>query len=406
MKKILVDKKYMKICLYVLFIIVVSILFEKLIENIGGIVDTIVTCAESIIRVLSPFIYGAFIAYFINVPARWIEMSLCSRIKLLNRHPKSKRILSVLTSYAIILSLLIWCIAYLIPHIVENLNNLVSSLQAMGINKTQTATDTGEMLNSFFISFNDIFSTNYQLNDFLNLILDPITSTLSSLPGIFNTIWAGTVKVASTLTNVIFGLVIGFYMLFEKENMISVAEKFLYVIFNRSTSKKIIILAKNSNIVFQKFLIGKMFASAIIGYLFFFAGFFFDLPFLLISSLITGIANMIPYFGPAVGAVLVVSITLLVKDPISAFWALVIIIVLQQLDNWIVTPKILGDSIGVKPIGVIFSIIVGGSLFGFVGMLFGVPVFVVLEEMFSTILNRKYNEKYTAAGLKNTQEKY
>ncbi len=397
-KKIVFDKKYLKISFYFLLVIIISISFEKLLGNINIVLEFLNSILTFVSSVLTPFIYGFFIAYFINVPVRWLEKRAFSKIKPVDSRPKIKRVLAVLAAYIILIGFLIWNISYLLPEIIDSIKSLVLSLQryVWEINSgNNTYAFSSESLNAFFKSFNETFSTNYSLSDVVNFVIEPITKTLSELPNILNTIFQSTVNVAYTLLNFVLGLVMAFYMLCEKENMARIAKKSVYVFFNRRSADKIVKTAKSSNAVFEKFLIGKAVDALIIGVLFFVSGAVIGLPFLLLSSLIIGVANMIPYFGPLFGAIPVLFITLLV-NPMQALWALIVIFVLQQLDGLIIAPKILGDSTGVKPMGVIFSIIVGGALFGVFGMLFGVPVFAVLKTMLKSLMDKRYNEKYVA----------
>jgi predicted PurR-regulated permease PerM len=185
---------------------------------------------------------------------------------------------------------------------------------------------------------------------------------------------------------------IAFYMLCEKEAAARAVQKILFLTLSEKSASKVIAVVKDSNVVFERFLVGKALDSAIIGCLFFIVGSIFKLPLMIIFSLIVGITNMVPYFGPIFGAVPVILITL-IADPPKAFWAFLIVFIIQQFDGVILGPKILGDSTGVKPLGVVFAIIVGGAMFGVAGMLFGVPVFAVLQTMISAFINRKFEEK-------------
>ena len=126
-----------------------------------------------------------------------------------------------------------------------------------------------------------------------------------------------------------------------------------------------------------------------------------NLPYPMLFAIIIGITNMIPYFGPFIGAVPVVALTILI-NPIKGLWVLIFIVVLQQFDGVILGPRILGDSIGLKPIGVIFAIIVGGAIAGPLGMFFGVPIFSVIFTIFSNFVEKLYNSKNT---VKNKLEK-
>ncbi|MDE6357046.1 MAG: AI-2E family transporter, partial [Eubacteriales bacterium] len=119
-------------------------------------------------------------------------------------------------------------------------------------------------------------------------------------------------------------------------------------------------------------------------------------PFVVLLSIIIGVTNMIPFFGPFIGAIPVILITLVsdITNPLKCVWIGIFILALQQFDGNILGPKILGDSIGVKPLGIVFAIIVAGALFGPAGMFFGVPVFAVIFNLFSNYIEKRYNQKY------------
>ncbi|MDE6181935.1 MAG: AI-2E family transporter, partial [Eubacteriales bacterium] len=112
--------------------------------------------------------------------------------------------------------------------------------------------------------------------------------------------------------------------------------------------------------------------------------------------IIIGVTNMIPFFGPFIGGIPVILITLVsdITNPLKSIWVAIFILALQQFDGNILSPKILGDSIGVKPLGIVFAIIVAGALLGPAGMFFGVPIFAVIFNLFSNYIEKKYNKKY------------
>ncbi len=144
--------------------------------------------------------------------------------------------------------------------------------------------------------------------------------------------------------------------------------------------------------IFSKYIIGKMIDSLIVGIICFMGLWFLKAPYALLMAIIVGVTNMIPYFGPFIGAVPAVIITLF-TSPITALWVTLFIIVLQQLDGYIIGPFILGDSVGLSPFWIILAILIGGGLFGILGMLICVPVMAVVRNMFSRYINRRLDEK-------------
>lgn len=393
------NKKNLSLSFYFIFILCSAIAFEKLLGNINIVFDTLDKVFNALRSVLSPFLYGFFIAYLLNPSLKFVEINLFDRVRYFNVRPKLRRLLSALTTFLFFIGITVWIIAYLVPTINKSTQTLIFSIPdiiSFIENQYDIYFKDTSTFEEFLYNFNSIFSTNYTLNDLVNFVFEPIKNSLSLIPGMFNII-------ISTFLNTLLGLMIAFYSLCDKELFTKSSTKFLYTIFRRHTAEKIIFVAKDANNVFEKFFIGKVIDSFIISLIFFFGGMLLKLPYLQLLSLIVGITNMIPYFGPFIGAIPVVIIVflnniILSKDPMQFIWTALFIFALQQFDGIILGPKILGDSTGLKPMGVIFAIIVGGATFGVLGMFLGVPVFAVIVTLFKTILNKKYDEKYDLGG--------
>ena len=165
---------------------------------------------------------------------------------------------------------------------------------------------------------------------------------------------------------------------------------------SKKLANNLIQFCKEANYTFEKFFVGKIIDSTIIGIIFFVGAKLLKAPFAMLLSIIIGVTNMIPFFGPFIGAIPVIFITLMfdITNPLKAVWMAIFILLLQQFDGNILGPKILGDSIGIKPVGIIFSIIVGGAIFGPAGMFFGVPIFAVIFSVFNRFIDKKYSRKY------------
>jgi predicted PurR-regulated permease PerM len=200
------------------------------------------------------------------------------------------------------------------------------------------------------------------------------------------------ISFASSALDIIIGLMIMVYILIDKEKIIALGKRVLYIWFSDAQVKNIVNTVKNTNNVFNSFFIGKTLDSIIIGLLFFIGALILDLPYSMLFALIIGLTNMIPYFGPFIGAIPVTALTVL-DSPIKGLWVLIFIIILQQFDGIILGPKILGNSTGLKPIGVIFAIIVGGAIAGPLGMFFGVPIFSVALTALMNFIDKNYKEK-------------
>ena len=389
MKKFNMDNNYFKFGFCAFVVIASSILFEKLIGNMNLIYEHLSSFFDFVIRILEPFIFGFFIAYFLNPIVNWVEFKILSRTLKIESDLK-KRVSSVIFTYTVFIGSLIWIFIYLIPEVALSIQKfiLIFPSNIKHLNSKQYG-----MLYQIFDTYNSTFHTNYSLTNVIEFFAYPFIKSITSFPQMTNDILLKTFGFASSLLNFILGIVIAFYMLCDKKFFCASSQKILYVTFGKTNSQKIIESVREYNAVFQKFIIGKSIDSIIIGILFFIICKFINLPYLALLSLIIGITNMIPYFGPFIGAIPVVFIVLL-NNPVLSIWVAIIIFILQQFDGIILGPKILGDSTGLKPIEVIFSIIIGGALFGVFGMFFGVPVFAVITRIISNIINKKYEVQF------------
>jgi hypothetical protein len=212
------------------------------------------------------------------------------------------------------------------------------------------------------------------------------------MPGMFSSVMTQAMSIASSIYNLVMSLIISIYILLDKKNLSKYVGKIFYCFMDRRRALMLAGFAEHCNDVFESFFVGKLIDSFVIAVMFFAGAMILHLPYALFFSLIIGITNMIPYFGPVIGAVPVFLLTL-IYSPIKGFWVLIFIILLQQFDGVVLGPKILGKSIGVKPLGVIFAIIVGGAIAGPIGMFFGVPVFSVISEIVTDIVEKNYRVK-------------
>ena len=201
------------------------------------------------------------------------------------------------------------------------------------------------------------------------------------------------ISFASSLVNVILGLMISVYILIDKEEVVLIGKKTVRALFSDKVCNKLTICIKEINHSFNMFFIGKLIDSLIIGIIYYIVSLIAGFPYPSLCALIVGICNMIPYFGPFIGAIPVIALSLLVQ-PRSAIWVALFIFVLQQFDGIFLGPKILGESIDLKPIGVIFAITIGGAIAGPLGMFFGVPILSVICKFGMKAIDNLYKAKH------------
>ena len=229
-----------------------------------------------------------------------------------------------------------------------------------------------------------------KLGEAINYI---ITIVSNLLPVVGNFIVGAT----SSILNIIIGIIISIYILIDKEKFMALGKKITYALFSEERAKFVLKLATKSNTTFSRFIGGKILDSAIIGVLTFIILTIFKMPYVLLISVIIGVTNIIPFFGPFIGGI-PAAIIILFVSPIQALWFIVIIIVIQQIDGNIIGPKI----IGISAFWILFSLLVAAKFMGFVGMIIGVPLFAIFYSIIKEIVEDKLSKK----GLPVETDKY
>ena len=209
---------------------------------------------------------------------------------------------------------------------------------------------------------------------------------------ILGSLTSGIFAVLRVTMNLVIGFIVAAYVLAEKEHFFGQGRKIVFALFSEKAGKSIIEKSRKCNEIFGGFVIGKIIDSLIIGVLTFILLSIFNMPYTMLVSIIVCVTNVIPFFGPFIGAIPSFFLILLI-DPIKALWFLLIIFLIQQLDGNIIGPKILGNSTGLSAFWVMFAILIAGGLFGFAGMLFGVPVFAIIYYLLSEWIRGKLKKK-------------
>lgn len=331
------------------------------------------------IGILMPFIFGFFFAYLIKPLVGMIAKGLDLISPRKGR--KIKRMISVLISYIIVIGILAIIIIYIFPQIRDSTKDMGKSVQ-----DGYKYMITHEKEINDRIPFMDISGIINYLKEFL---YDKIMNHGSDW---FPYVYQFSSSLIVTLYNVLMGLVISIYIVLDSKKLKRSMKKIIYAVSPREREEEVWETIKQCNHIFNGFLIGKVIDSLIIGIICLVAMIILQLPYALLLSLIVCITNMIPYFGPIIGAVPGVLIYLFV-DPRLAIVFAVLILILQQFDGLYLGPKILGDQTGIKPLWVIFGITVGGAYFGVLGMFLGVPTVAVIMYLFNLLMEKKLKKK-------------
>lgn len=350
-----------------LVVVLLGILFYVALNHASEIAAAV----NVFVGVIRPFIVGFAIAYLLNTPMCFFERKLFSKYRF-------RRIFSLLTVYLIAFAVVVVLLNLIIPQVGKSVTDLVTNIDI------------------YLKGLSDFVQS---LTERFHLEGEGITNVVGSYQGLMKKL-AGMVSEAlpqvisyvvalgSGILSAVTALMSSIYMLAGKERLIRMVKKILYAIIPKRKTDRLLRICGRANRVFIGFINGKLLDSAIIGGLCFLFCTILRIPYSVLISIVVGVTNIIPFFGPIFGAIPCVMI-LLIVNPWAALRFLLLIIALQTFDGNILGPKILGDSTGLSAIWVLVSITVGGGLFGFPGMVLGVPTFAVIYALGREWVNRR-----------------
>lgn len=337
-----------------------------------------------LISVLMPFVFGIVLAFLINPMVNSIY-GFINRIAFKGKNDKCCRYVSVFLSYLILIGVVIVVIVYIVPQISQSGKELTKSL-AKGY--YYIIHNYEEIQNKYpFLPMKDI-------SDFVKQVVpeDMFGYGTNFAKFIFPYLYNISASFISGFVNILLAIVVSCYIILDKNKIKKEIRRMIYIFADKKNAPMIWNTFCECNRIFNGFLYGKTIDSLIIGILSLLVMSILGLPYALLLSLIVGITNMIPYFGPFIGAVPGVIIYLVI-EPKYAIIYVVMIFILQQFDGLYLGPKILGDLTGIKPLLVIFGITVGGAYFGVLGMFLGVPTVAALMHIFNVMIERKLKDK-------------
>ena len=334
-----------------------------------------------VLNLLSPFMIGFAIA-FLEIPiVRRLEHLFAKTVFRRKPHPKLSRTLASFLSLILLLSIVIAFMGILLPQVVKSLKQLSAS---MGHYILQNS----DVINSFLeqrglseyltIDGNQLVIAWEQLISYLTGYGDVL---LNNALAIGNTIY-------KTVYHIFIGIIVSVYIMLDKERLCAQAKKMCFALLTEKPCRTLIYWTRRASRVFSGFIVGKVIDSLIMGVLCYLGMLTFHLDYALLISVFVGITNIIPFFGPFIGAVPSILI-LLIIDPLEAFWFAVFIIVLQQIDGNILGPLILRDYVGLSSLWILVSIVVGAGLFGFLGMLLSIPTFSLIYAIICSLIESR-----------------
>ena len=383
------DKKYLYWGMTAFCVIACSILFYMALAYL----PVIGTALKSLARILSPFIWGLIITYLLAPLYKGLYqgffLPLTEKLsgKKKKGSPKLAKGLSVLLSIIVFLAMITALVYLIIPQLYSSVETIVNNspgyIDKLSEWSKNTLANYPELRDFVIEKFEEI-NTNL-----FTWIRDTILPGLGSF---VSNITAGVYYFLRAVYNIVIGIIVSAYLLSNMESASARAKRLCYCVFGVEWAEKIRSAIRFTDRTFMGFINGKLLDSAIIGLICYVVCAILKMPYALLVSVIIGVTNIIPFFGPLIGAIPSAFIILLV-DPLKCLIFVIFIIILQQIDGNIIGPKILGSSIGINGFWVMFSIILGAGLFSFWGMLLGVPVFVVIYTGITILVERKLKKR-------------
>ena len=372
------NKKYTTISVYAFLVICASIIFFSII----GEIDAFTTKLGWVVSTLQPFIIGFVMSYLFNFILVFYEEKVLVFDLVKNLKKKSKRGISIVLTYLTVFFIIALFMQFVLPQLVDSIAGLVNDVPTYVSNATKLIEELTRNLdaNNEYVGM-----AMEKWNEIVTYTINVVTNVLPILGNVLKV-------VASSIWNIVLGIIISVYLLIDKEYFFAINRKITCALFSDKMASRIFELTHRTNEIFGKFLSGKIIDSAIIGVLSFVVFSIFKIPYTLLISVIIGVTNIIPFFGPFIGAIPSFIIILFVS-PTKALIFLILIFIIQQIDGNIIGPKILGDSIGISAFWILFAILVAGEFMGLVGMIIGVPVFAIIYSVIKEDVEYKLKNK-------------
>lgn len=363
-----------------LILITYAILLYLGIKNIGAVLAFL----SNVIKILMPFILGVLFAYVLNILMSFFERKMLYKLDNSKKHflRKTKRPLAILLTFLTVILFFTGIMNFVVPQLSQNIATLARKIPDYIKSVEYYINDKIDALNLRGDFWNTV---NQNWNEIINKTSQFISTAVT---GIFIL----TVGLTNTIIDFFLSLIITIYILSAKEKLIRIIKKLIYAFLPERTSARILDIGSQANKTFQGFIAGQLTEALILGVLVFIGMLIFRFPYALLCSTIIAVTAIIPIFGAWIGIVLSAFIVFM-AEPSKTLWFILFIIILQQIEGNLIYPRVVGSSIGLDGLWVLFGLVVGGSLFGIVGMLLGIPAFAVLYAIIRRVTNRRLKEK-------------
>lgn len=417
------NKKYTTIAVYSLIVIALTVLFVVFVFKFDSFKQGFSWIGE----VAAPIICGVVIAFIVNPLMVWIERTFFKKlasdppstvnpvmkkladsrvgstvvVKQLEKHSPSlekkrrrrkiaARALSVTISYVVVLAAVVGICVAVVPSVAKSIVDLAD--QMPGYIKKLDA-----FLSDFFANDPEMAGIISDSFSSIGSAIEKISSMIEPVAGdIMSSVSNGVIKIAAGLLtglkNVVIGLIVGIYLLFSKERLLAQTKKILFAFLKNNVCQRVFYVGSRANAIFKSYIVTNLldaliiFAAMAIGCL------VMGMPYPMLLAVVCGVTNLIPFFGPFIGAI-PCGLLILLVDPVKVIWFELFVLILQQIDGNVIKPHLFGGSMGLPAVWVLVSITIGGGLFGIPGMLLGVPVFAVIYLLFAEFVSSKLKKK-------------
>lgn len=417
------NRKYTTVAVYALSVIIISVLFVVFVFKFDSFKGTFSWVGS----IAAPLICGVVIAYILNPLMMWLENKIFKKfkehrpkeqnivvrklqqtsvgekavVKTLEKHSASMekkvhrrkiiaRAVSLVLTLVIFLAVLTGIVIAIVPNVAKSIVTLADNMDGY-ITKIEEWTNNAfqnnpDIMNMIFEGVTDFKGLLENLSEKLQPVTDNITGNIiGNVSGFVGGLLVG-------LKNFVLGFIIAIYLLFSKERLMAQMKKIVCAFFKPRRAESFLHGCSQSNDIFKKYIISNLVDSMII-LLFMMIGMYaMRMPYQMLVSVVCAVTNLIPFFGPFIGAI-PCGLLILIVDPTKAIWFAIFVLVLQQLDGNVIKPLLFGETLGLPAIWVLVSITVGGALFGIPGMLLGAPVFAVFYMMFAELVKNKLKKK-------------
>lgn len=369
------------------FVVAASILFYFLLLRLTNLSTALTTLWDA----MKPVIYGCVIAYLLNPLVKRIDKKVLpvleEKMKDKKKAWKLSRSIGITISLVFLFTIIGVLINLLIPEIYRSVKNLVTTLPSQ--------------LNLMLYKLNNIEIADSEVAGVMKAVIEEGTTMFQTwlrtdlmpqLNDMMTNITEGIINLVSEIFDALVGVIVSVYVMFSRESFSRQAKKTVYALFNSRRANLILHISNKTNEMFGGFIIGKIIDSIIIGIICFICLSILKMPYTLLVSVIVGVTNVIPFFGPFIGAI-PSAVLIILNEPVKGLYFIIFVLLLQQFDGNILGPKILGDTTGLSSFWVITAILLGGGVFGIPGMIVGVPTFAVVYYIARLLINDKLEKK-------------